>query len=80
MSTSTTATNRPAQTYRSGAVQAAVWKNEPAAGGSYFSLTLSRSYKQADDWKSTASFSTRDLLDLRRVLTSAEQFISEQPA
>jgi len=79
MSTSPTqATNRPLENFRSGAVQAAVWSNETSAG-SFLSVTLSRSYKKGDDWKSIDSFRARDLLDLRRVVTSAEQFIAEQP-
>lgn len=74
-----TITNRPLKTFRSGAVQAAIWKKEPAAGGIYFSVTLNRSYKQDDQWRNSESFDSRDLLDVRRVLTSAEQFIGEQP-
>ena len=79
MQNATATTNRPLKTFRSGAVQAAIWKKEPATGGTYFNVTLSRSYKQGDEWRNTESFDSRDLLDVRRVLTSAEQFIGEQP-
>jgi len=77
MSTSTTF-NKPVKNIRSGAVQAAIWKNE-AASGAFLSVTFSRAYKKGDEWMSTNSFGARDLLDLRRVLTSAEQFIAEEP-
>ena len=79
MSTSNASTtNRPLKSFRSGAVQAAIWRNETTAG-TFHSMTLSRNYKKGDDWKSAESFGPRDLVDLRRVIVAAEQFIVEQP-
>ena len=78
MTTSTT--NSPVKRFRSGSVSASVWRNDPDAGGTYFSVTFSRGYKRGDDWQDTQSFGARDLIDLRRVLASAEQFIADQPA
>ena len=72
-------TNRPVHTLRSGAVKAAIWKNEPATGGTYFALTVTRSYQVDGEWRDTDSFGARDLLDLRRVATAAESWIAEQP-
>ena len=79
MTTSETTTNRPVQRFRSGSVSASIWKNEPTSGGNFYSVTFSRSYRQDEEWKNADSFGARDLLDLRRVIGSAEQFIAEQP-
>ncbi len=76
-----TTTNRPVHSIRSGSVSAAVWKNETHAGA-FFSVTFKRSF--ADDsergYSDTNSFGSSDLLDLRRCITSCEQFMAEQPA
>ena len=81
--TTNTTTNQPAQSFRSGSVEGAVWKNETDSGTNFFSLTVTRSYAVEDEgnrrWKSTQSFGSGDLLDLRRVIASAEAFIAEQP-
>ncbi len=71
--------NRPVHTLRTGSVKAAIWKNEPVTGGHFFAITFSRSYQVDNEWRDTDSFGSRDLLDLRRVITSAEQWIAEQP-
>ena len=84
MTTKTTNTTQPVQSFRSGSVEGAVWMNETDSGTKYFSLTVKRSYSVDDEgarhWKSTQSFGSSDLLDLRRVIASAEAFNAEQPA
>lgn len=81
--TTNTTTNQPVRTFRSGAVEGAVWMNETDAGTRYYSLTVTRNYVVDDEgarrWKRTQSFGSGDLLDLRRVIASAEAFIAEQP-
>lgn len=84
MTTNTqTTTSKPVQTFRSGSVEAAIWLNQNDNGARFYSLTVARSYATEDEgtkrWKRTQSFGSRDLLDLRRVVTSAEAFIAEQP-
>lgn len=77
-------TNQPAQTFRSGSAEGAVWVNETDSGTKYFSLTVSRSYAVDDEgttrWKRTQSLGSRHLLDLRRVIVSAEAWLVDQPA
>ena len=76
----TSTSNRPAHSIRSGSVKAAIWKNEPLTGGVYFAITVTRSYQTEDGtWRDTDSLGSRDLLDLRRVITNAEQWIADQP-
>ena len=82
MTTSTQHPTKPVPKIRSGSVAAAIRLNHND-GGSFYSVTVSRSYPVDDEgttrWKSTQSFGSRDLLDLRRVITSAENYIADQP-
>ena len=73
-------TKKPIETIRHGSIKAAIWENEPSSGGRFYSVTFGRSYRKEDEWKNTNSYGARDLHDLRRVITMAEQFIAEQPA
>ena len=81
--TTKTNSNPPVHTFRSGSIEGAIWMNETDAGTKYYSLTFNRSYavegKDGTTWKRTQSIGSSDLLDLRRVIASAEAFIAEQP-
>ena len=52
---------RPVTTIRLGAVEAAVWENERPDGSPNHSVTFSRSYKDGEEWKSSASYFTEQL-------------------
>lgn len=82
MTTSTQEPTKPVHKFRSGSVDAAIWLNHND-GGSFYSVAVSRSdpveKEGSTRWKSTQSFGSRDLLDLRRVIISAENYIAEQP-
>lgn len=82
--TTNSTTNQPVKSFRSASVEGAIWMNETDSGAKYYSLTVTRSYAVDDEgarrWKRTQSFGSSDLLDLRRVIASAEAFIAEQPA
>lgn len=65
---------QPAQRFRIGSVTAAIWKSD--AG--FFNVTLTRSYKDGNDWKSTDNLNHGDLLNGARVLQRAEDWISKQ--
>ena len=70
-----TETKKPAQTFRSGTVQAAVWENT-AKDGVFYSVTFSRSYKDVEDsWRNTSSFNAGDLEALADVAFKARLFI-----
>lgn len=65
--------NQPAAKYRLGYVTATVWKNDD-----FFSVVLSRSYKDGDDWKETDQLNAGDLQNAREVLQKACDFVTEQ--
>jgi hypothetical protein len=66
--------NPPVQKFHIGLVNAAVWKNDK-----FFSVTLSRNYKDADDkWQQTDQLGATDLLNGARLLQRCEEWISRQ--
>ena len=73
--TTETETKKPAQTFRSGTVKAAVWENT-AKDGAFYTVTFSRSYKDSEDgWRNTSSFNAGDLEALADVAFKARLFI-----
>ncbi len=65
--------NQPAAKFRIGYVTATVWQNEK-----FYSVKLSRTYKDGGEYRETDSLGHGDLLNAARVLTRAEDFISRQ--
>lgn len=70
--------SRPVHEIRIGSVKAAVWRNETAMGPR-FNATLSRLYKEGDDWRSTDSLGRDDLLTAAKVLDLVHTWIIGQP-
>ena len=68
---------KPIHEVRLGSIKAAIWKNDTEKGVR-FNTTLSRLYKDGDDWKSTDSFGRDDLLVLAKVADQAHSWIHEQ--
>ena len=68
---------RPAHELRLGSIKATIWKNDTAAGVRY-NATLSRLYKEGDQWKSTESFGRDDLLVVAKVTDQAHTWICQQ--
>ena len=68
---------RPANELRIGSIKATIWKNDTAAGVRY-NVTLSRLYKDGEQWKSTESFGRDDLLVVAKVADQAHTWICEQ--
>ena len=57
-----TASNQPVHRIRMFPIECAIWKNQ-SENRTWYNVTLSRSYKDAnDEWKSSDSFSADDLL------------------
>lgn len=67
------ASNKPVKKFRVGFVEAAIWDND-----GFKTVTVSRSYKDGDDYKSTDSFGHGDLLNASKALMRAEQWIADQ--
>lgn len=65
----------PAKTIRYGRIEAAIWKRQ-GEQGPWYSVTLSRSYKDADDqWQRSDNLSRDDLLTAAKALDQAHSWI-----
>ena len=51
-----------------------IWKND-SKNGPFYSVTLSRRYKQGEAWKDSHSYDEDDLLLLREMLAEAHRWI-----
>jgi hypothetical protein len=68
---------KPAHEVRLGRIRCTIWRNEHEKGP-WYSMTLTRSYKDGDEWKSASSFGTGDLLVLGEVARMAFHWIHRQ--
>lgn len=68
----------PVHEIRLGAIKAAIWENDTRNGPRH-SVTLSRLYKDGDEWKRTESFGRDDLPLVAKVADLAHTFIFENP-
>lgn len=66
--------NGPVHEIRLGAIKAAIWQNDTQNGVRH-NVTVSRLYKDGDDWKNSESFGREDLLLLAKVLNKAHSWI-----
>ncbi|MDF1816416.1 MAG: hypothetical protein P1V20_29720 [Verrucomicrobiales bacterium] len=66
---------RPETSFRAGGVKATVWSNQTKDGNTYFSVSLSRSYKDGDEWKETNTYYRDDLPKIEMVSRKAFEFI-----
>lgn len=65
---------KPIKKFQIGCIQVAVWKNEKKDGENlkiFPSFTISKSYKDADEWKNVKSFSPTNYADLKLALDQA---------
>ncbi len=70
--------NQPAHRISMARVSAAIWLNQ-GDSGPWYNVTISRSYKDAnDEWKSADSFSADDLLLLAKVANEAHSWILQK--
>lgn len=65
--------NQPVAKFRIGFVTAAVFQN-----GDFYNTTISKAYKDGDEWRDGTSFSHGDLLNVSKVAGRAEAWIAEQ--
>jgi hypothetical protein len=72
--------NKPIHKIRgAGGLSLAIWKHE-SDKGPWFSVTLTRSYKQGEEWKESNSYGFDDLLNLAKMLDQAHTWITEELA
>ena len=69
--------NKPVHEVRYRNVKAAVWLNQTVKGTMH-NVTLSRSYREGEQWKNSFSFGPTDLLPLAKALNEAHTWIHQQ--
>ena len=68
---------KPVHEVRLGRIKATIWENETEQGTRY-NVTVTRLYKDGDDWKQTASFGREDLPLVAKVVDMAHSWTYEQ--
>ena len=66
--------NKPAHEVRMGRIRATIWETE-TANGTRHNVTISRLYKDGDDWKDSTSFGRDDLPLVEKVAALAHAWI-----
>ena len=69
--------NRPVHELRLGRIRAAIWQNETEHGPRH-NVTITRLYKDGEDWKDSSSFGREDLPLVAKVCDQAHSWIYEQ--
>ena len=73
--------NKPVYKSEFWPVSAAVWRNQSNDGKStWYSVTLERTYKDNDEWKSTGNLNRDDLLLAGKALNQAHSWICSTEA
>ena len=72
------AQQKPAHEIRLGRITAAIWLNE-GSNGAFYNVTISRIYKDGNDWKRSDSFGRDDLPLVAKVADLAHTWIYQQP-
>ncbi|WLD14679.1 hypothetical protein [Planctellipticum variicoloris] len=70
---------QPVHEIRLGAVKATIWENQTTVGTRH-NVTVSRIYKDGEEWKQTESFGRDDLQLLAKVIDQAHTWIHLQGA
>ena len=68
---------KPAHEIRLGRIKATIWENE-TENGTRHNVTVSRIYKDGEEWKQTGSFGRDDLPLVAKVSDLAHSWIYEQ--
>ena len=71
---STDTKTRPVHELRMGRIRAAIWANE-TQNGTRHNVTVSRIYKDGDDWKDSTSFGRDDLPLVAKIADLAHSWI-----
>ncbi len=68
---------KPVNEFRIGNIKAAVWRNDHE-GSVRYNVTFSRSYRDAEHWRSSDSFGRDDLLVVSKLADHAHTWICAQ--
>ena len=77
------ATQKPVKVFRSRGVSASIFANHAKSDGrdiTFHKVSLQRTYKDGDEWKTTTSFGRDDLPVARLLLDRAWEFILDAEA
>ena len=70
--------NKPVHEVRLGMVKASIWENQIGDTARY-NVSVTRFYKDGEEWKFSDSFGRDDLLLLAKVADRAHTWICDQP-
>lgn len=79
MTTSKTQSTRKPIKLRDGAISAAIWANE-SEKGTFYSVTISRTYKEGEIFRDINSYSGTELLKVARLASLAYDYIASKRA
>ena len=72
------ANNKPTDTLKDGLLSATIWQGTSAKGVTFYTVTLSRSYKdEKGEWHDSSSFSGAEVLQISRLASRAYDRIHE---
>lgn len=77
MASATSTAKRPAHEIRMGRIKATIWENDTQQGTRH-NVSLSRIYKEGNQWKDSNSFGRDDLPLVQKVADLAHSWIYEQ--
>ena len=69
---------KPEKTFRIGAVSASVFVNEAEGGRTFRSVSLQRSFKTGEEWKTATNFTLSDMPAAVAVLQMAMHHVAER--
>lgn len=72
----TTPKQKPAATLRDGSLKATLWQRQTEKGA-FFNVTLTRTYKEGEEYKDSNSFSGAELLRVAHLATKAFDLANE---
>jgi hypothetical protein len=72
-------TNKPVHAVRHRNLKASIWVNQTEKGPMY-NVTVTRSYREADGWHDSTSFSYDDLMNVAKLMCDAHSYISSERA
>lgn len=67
--------NVPVQTIRNRRIKAAIWENQ-STKGVFYTVTITRSFKQGEQWHDSHSFGHNELLIVAKLMYDAHTAIS----
>lgn len=72
--------SRPVHEIRLGRIRAAIWANGADGRGVWFNVTISRLYRDGEQWRDTSAFGRDDLPLVAKIADMAYAWIWQQEA